>query len=153
MRSAYKYLAHTIAGLVVVQAAAVAFAMFGLLYWVGEDDNTLTPSAVNDRSLDFNGSAGFDIHSLGAIAVALVAIILLIVSFFAKVEGGVKWAGFVFLSVLLQWVFAIVAFSAPVAGVLHGGNAIVVFALALHAGRRVSASAVAATPAEAPATS
>ena len=29
--------------------------------------------------------------------------------------AAVKWAGFVFLAVLLQWVFAIVAFEAPVA--------------------------------------
>ena len=45
--------------------------------------------------------------------VALLAIILLIISFFAKIPGGVKWASFVFLAVLLQWVFAIVSFEAP----------------------------------------
>jgi hypothetical protein len=148
MRSAYKYLAHTIALLVVVQAAAVALAMFGLLYWVGEDKHSLTPSMINDQSVDFNGSVGFEIHSFGAIAIALVAIVLLIVSFFAKIDGGVKWAGFVFLAVLLQWVFAIVAFSAPIAGFLHGANAIVVFSVALLAGRRVTANADASTPSE-----
>jgi hypothetical protein len=152
MRATYRILAHIIAGLVVIQAAAVALAMFGLLFWVGEDKNTLTPSAVNDRSADFSGSVGFDIHSFGAIVVAIVAIVLLIVSFFAKFDGAVKWAGFVFLAVLLQWVFAIVAFSAPVVGVLHGANALVVFAVAIMAGRRAGVVAATGTPAEAAAT-
>ena len=152
MRATYRVLAHTISGLVVVQAAAVALAMFGLLYWVGEDKKTLTPAAVNDRSLDFAGSIGFDIHSFGAIAVALVAIVLLIVSFFAKFDGAVKWAGLVFLAVLLQWVFAIVAFFAPFAGLLHGANALVVFSVALMAGRRASVIAAGAAPTKVAAT-
>ena len=40
--------------------------------------------------------------------IALLAIVLLIISFFAKIPGGVKWAGFVFAAVLLQWVIGIV---------------------------------------------
>ena len=152
MRAAYKYLAHTIAGLVVVQAAAVALAMFGLLYWVGEDKKTLTPTIVNDRSADFSGSVGFAIHSFGAMAVALLAIVLLIVSFFAKFDGAVKWAGFVFGAVLLQWIFAIVAFSAPLVGFLHGANALIVFSVALMAGRRAGAITANAAPTEVAAT-
>jgi hypothetical protein len=42
-----------------------------------------------------------------------VALLLMIVSFFAKVDGGVKWAGFVLLARGLQWVLAIVAFEVP----------------------------------------
>jgi hypothetical protein len=148
MRQTYKVLAHTIAGLVVIQAAAIALAMFGLLHWVGEDKKTLTPTIVNDQSADFPGSVGFEIHSLGAMAIALVAIILLIVSFFAKFDGAVKWAGFVFLAVLLQWVFAFVAFGAPYAGLLHGANALVVFSVALMAGRRASAIRANTAPAD-----
>jgi len=152
MRATYKVLAHTIAGLVVIQAAAVALAMFGLLYWVGEEKKTLTPTIVNDRSADFSGAVGFAIHSFGAMAVALLAIVLLIVSFFAKFDGAVKWAGFVFLAVLLQWVFAIVAFGAPLVGFLHGANALIVFSVALMAGRRAGAIAATAAPTEVAAT-
>ena len=40
MRATYKILAHTIAGLVAVQAAAImVFAVFGLLHWI-DDGNT-----------------------------------------------------------------------------------------------------------------
>jgi hypothetical protein len=133
MRTAYKALGHTIAGLVVVQAAAIAFAFFGLLNWVGNDKHDLTPSMVNDESAKFTGSAGFVIHSIGADVIALLALVLLIVSFFAKIPGGVKWAGFVFLAVLLQWVFAFISFSAPVVGLLHGGNAIAIAWFGWHA--------------------
>ena len=43
------------------------------------------------------------LHSLvGMVLIPLLAIVLLIISFFAKIPGGVKWAGFVFLAVVLQ---------------------------------------------------
>jgi hypothetical protein len=147
MRSAYRILGHTISGLVVVQAAAIAFAFFGLLNWVGNDHHTLTPKAVNDESADFTGTAGFVVHSIGADVIALLGLILLIISFFAKVPEGVKWASMLFLAVVLQFVFAFVSFGAPVVGVLHGGNAILIAWL----GWRVAKQALLepATPAEA----
>ena len=86
---------------------------------------------------------------MGAMALALVAIVLLIVSFFAKIDGGTKWAGFVFLAVLLQWVLAIVAFSAPVVGLLHGINAFVIFGVAMTAMQNAKRSEVAAPTAAA----
>src|SRR3954447_18017904 len=109
MKATYRALAGLICLLVLVQAAAIAFGTFGILNFV--EDNDYTKSIAEDRTADAGG-VGQNIHSFGAIAIALVAIILLIVSFFAKIDGGVKWAGFV----LLQWIFAIVAFSAPVVG-------------------------------------
>src|SRR3954464_5116106 len=108
MRAAYRIIGFIISGLVVVQAAAIAFAMFGVLHFV-EDGDLLNKSRVDDRT-GFDGAMGMNIHSVGAMVISLFAIILLIISFFAKIEGGVKWAGFVFLAVLLQWVLAIVAF-------------------------------------------
>jgi hypothetical protein len=68
-----------------------------------------------------------------------VALILMIVSFFAKVDGGVKWAGFVLLTVVLQWVLAIVAFSVPVIGALHALNAMAIAGVASMAARRTLA--------------
>ena len=150
MRSAYKALGHTIAGLVVVQAAAIAFAMFGVLHYVEEEDS-LSKSLVDDRS-GFAGAVGMNIHSVGAMIISLAAIILLIISFFAKVPGGAKWAGFVFLAVLFQWVLAIVAFSAPVVGALHAVNAFAIAGLAELAAKKASAVAPSA-PAEAAAVS
>jgi hypothetical protein len=151
MRSVYRILGHTISGLVVVQAAAIAFAFFGLLNWVGGGDNSkdghiLTPKMVNDESAHFTGTAGFAVHDIGADAIALLAIVLLIISFFAKIPGGVKWAGFLFLAVLLQFVFAFTAFSAPIVGVLHGGNAIAIAWLGIRVAKQGRVTETAAAP-------
>ncbi len=101
MRTTYKILGHSIAGLVAIQAAAIALWVFGLLIWIDEGDgNTLTPQLSEDRLEGVTGAIGITIHSFGAMVVALLAIVLLIISFFAKIPGGVKWASFVFLAVL-----------------------------------------------------
>ena len=129
MRQAYRLLANLIALLVLVQLAAIGLDWF------------TTINEVNDGSGQvFAGrdhlNIGHHIHSGGAIAIALVALLLMIVSFFAKVDGGVKWAGFVLLAVVLQWVLAIVAFEVPVVGALHALNAMAVAGLASMAARR-----------------
>lgn len=142
MRATYRILAGLICLLVLMQAAAIAFGTFGILNFV-EGGNDYTKSVAEDRASDAGG-IGQNIHSFGAMAIALVAIILLIVSFFAKIDGGVKWAGIVFLAVLLQWVFAIIAFSAPIVGLLHGLNAFVIFGTALSAMQIAKRSEVAA---------
>ena len=144
MKTAYRVLAGLTCLLVLVQAAAVAFGTFGIINFV-EGGNDYTKAVGEERAADAGG-IGQNIHSIGAMAVALVAILLLIVSFFAKIEGGVKWAGIVFVAVLLQWVFAIIAFGAPVVGLLHGVNAFVIFGTAMTAMQR--AKAATGTPVE-----
>jgi hypothetical protein len=151
MRSAYRVLGLTISGLVVIQAAAIAFEMFGVLHLVDKGD-LLSKSLVEDGN-GYNGALGMLVHSIGAIVISLLAIILLILSLFAKIPGGVKWAGFVFLAVLLQWVFAIVAFSAPVVGALHAINAFAVAGLGARAAKQAGAVAPGATAPEAAAVS
>ena len=51
MRSAYKYLAYAVDALILLQAAAIAWAVFGLSKWI-EDGNTLTKAKMegNDAS-------------------------------------------------------------------------------------------------------
>ncbi len=137
MRSAYKILGHTIAGFVAIQAAAIALWVFGMFKWV-DDGHSLTQQVSDDRLEGVTGSVGIMIHSLGAMIVALLAIILLIISFFAKIPGGVKWAGFVFLAVLAQWVIAIASFEIPGLGFLHGLNAIVIAWLGWRAAKQAS---------------
>jgi hypothetical protein len=134
MKSAYRVLAGLTCLLVLVQAAAIAFGTFGIISFV-EDGNDYTKAIGEERAAEAGG-IGQNIHSFGAMAIALVAIVLLIVSFFAKIDGGVKWAGIVFAAVLLQWVLAIIAFSAPVVGLLHGLNAFVIFGTAMTAMQR-----------------
>lgn len=138
MKSAYRVLAGLTCLLVLVQAAAIAFGTFGIISFV-EDGNDYTKAIGEERAAEAGG-IGQNIHSFGAMAIALVAIVLLIVSFFAKIDGGVKWAGIVFAAVLLQWVFAIIAFSAPVVGLLHGLNAFVIFGTAMTAMQRAKSA-------------
>ena len=141
MKSAYRAVAGLICVLVVVQAAGVAFGTFGILNFI-EDGNSYTESVAEGEAAA--GSAGQLIHSIGAAAIAFLAIVLLIISFFAKIEGGVKWAGYVFLAVLAQWILAVLAYAAPVVGLLHGINAFVLFGVAMVAAQNAKRSTVGA---------
>jgi hypothetical protein len=131
VKSVYRVLAVLIPVLVAIQAAAIAAGTFDVLHSV-DDGTPFTESS--------DANLGQIVHSAGAIAIALVGLLLLIVSFFAKIEGGVKWASLVFLSVVLQWVFAILAFGAPVVGVLHGLNAFAMMGLGATAARAATRS-------------
>jgi hypothetical protein len=145
MRSAYKYLAFAVPVLVAVQAAAIAFAFFGLGKWI-EDGGTLDKAAMEDEDLSFTGVLGFMVHGInGQMVIPLVAIVLLIVAFFAKIPGGVKWAAFILLDVIVQIAFAFGAFGAPAIGMFHGLNALFLAWLGYTAGRRVDTVAAAET--------
>lgn len=140
MRSAYRGLALLICLGVLVQAAAIAFGWFDVIADV-EDGATFTE--------DSDLKPGHEIHGMvGMTVIPLLALLLLVSSFFAKIPGGVKWAGLVLLTVVAQVVLAIVSFSAPVVGLLHGLNAFVLFGVALMAARR--AQAAPASTADAP---
>jgi hypothetical protein len=148
MRSAYRFLAYAIPVLVVVQAASIAFGLFGLGAWV-DNGHTFTKAMVDgNTNTSFTGDVGFAIHGInGEMLIPLVALILLVVSFFAKIPGGVKWAAIVLLVVVIQVALAFVAFGAPVVGALHGLNAFVLFGLALMAAQRVNKTVAPAAPA------
>ena len=138
MKSVYRVLAYVIAAEVVIQAAAVAFAAFGLFKWV-EDGGTLTKASIEDESTTFTGVVGFMVHGInGTMLIPLIALVFMIVSFFAKIPGGVKWAGFVLLAVVVQVLLGMFAHELPSLGILHGANALVLFGLAVMAGKRVS---------------
>ncbi|MGH8965768.1 MAG: hypothetical protein ACRDXB_10640 [Actinomycetes bacterium] len=138
MRTAYKVLAYLIALEVVIQAAAIAFAVFGLGKWV-EDGGTLDKAAMESETLDFTGIVGFMIHGLnGLMIIPLLALIFFVVSFFAKVPGGVKWAGIVLVAVVVQVLLAMFGHGMPFLGLLHGLNALLIFGMAVDAARRAS---------------
>ncbi|TCC11117.1 hypothetical protein [Kribbella soli] len=141
MRSVYRALAGLIAIGVLVQAMAIALAWFTVIKDV--DDG----SVFSENS---DANVGHMIHTIvGSGIIPLLAILLLIISFFAKVEGGVKWALYVFGLVVLQFGLAVASFGAPVVGALHGLNAFALLAVAGMAARRAAGPAPAA---ESPAT-
>ena len=150
MRGAYRFLAGLIAVLVVVQAFAIAWAVAGLGHWVDEG-GTLDKAAFEDENLDFDGVVGFMIHGInGMMLIPLVSLVLLIVSFFAKVPKGVMWAGLLLIFVVIQVALGLVGHSVPIAGGVHGFNALIVFGLAVMAYMRSKAVPVATAASTAP---
>lgn len=141
MKKAYKILAYLIALEVVIQATAIAWGFSGFTNWIREG-NVFNETLLEDRDeFHFTEARGFMIHGLnGFMIVPAISLIFLIVSFFAKVPGGVKWAGVVFVLVIIQsQILPELSRNVDAAfGAVHGFNALVLFAVAVMAGKRVS---------------
>ncbi|MFD7156647.1 DUF6220 domain-containing protein [Kribbella sp. NPDC059898] len=136
MKAAYRVLAGLVAIGVVLQAMFIAWGFFT----VGKD---IDGGAVFDKNS--SDPAGLALHGIfGSMVIPLIALLLLIVSFFAKVDGGIKWALYVVGLVVLQIALAFAAFAAPVVGVLHGANALALLAVAGIAARRAAGAPAAA---------
>jgi len=141
MRTTYRVLAMLIALGVVVQAALIAVAWFDVLHSL--DDGT-----VLDKNSESNWAQMLH-GTLGMMVIPLIALLLLIVSFFAHIPGGVKWAAITFGVALLQIVLAFVGYAAPVVGALHGINAFVLAGVASVAMRKARLATTAAPAGEA----
>jgi hypothetical protein len=130
MKSIYRILANLIAIGVLVQVMAIGLAWFTAIKDV--DDGL-----VIDKNYD--GNFGHQLHSIvGMMVIPILAILLLIVSFFARVDGGIKWALIVFGLVALQIALAFASFSVPVIGALHAANAVALAGVAGIAARRAA---------------
>jgi hypothetical protein len=133
MRSAYKYVGFAIPVLVAIQAMAIAVAVFGLASY--NQDHAL-PKDMEGSNTTFTGDFGFGIHAMGGMLIVLVTLVLLVVSFFARdVPGARRWGALAFGDAVLQYALALVSFSAPIVGMLHGLNALILFGLGIMAGR------------------
>lgn len=138
MKSVYKVLAFLVAAEVAIQASMMAFAVAGLGIWVDKEGGVLD-KATFESEPDFTGAVGFMVHGInGMMVIPLLALVFLIVSFFAKVPGGVKWAALVLLAVVVQVALGIFGHENAVFGMLHGLNALLLFSLAFMAGKRVT---------------
>ena len=136
MKATYRVLAYLVALGVVVQAAAIAFAYFGLGKWI-EDGGVLDKATMESEGTGFTGVVGFMIHGIaGEMVIPAIALILLVVSFFAKVPGGVLWAGIVVVLTVLQVALGLLGFAVVGLGLLHGVNALAMFAVAAMAAHR-----------------
>lgn len=125
----------------------MVFAVAGLEQWVS-DGGEFTKSVIEaDDPPEFTGAVGFMLHGMnGLMLIPLVALVLLIISFFAKIPGGSKWAGFVLLAVVVQIALGIFGHESPYVGFLHGLNALILFSVATIAGRRVAEADMIDTP-------
>ncbi|HEV7188939.1 MAG TPA: hypothetical protein VGN28_13675 [Blastococcus sp.] len=127
MKQTYRAISGLIALGVLVQAGSIAAGWFTALHDV---DNGLV---INKN---YDGNAFHSVHGfVGFNVMPILGLILLIVSFFAakSVPGARKWGAIVFGLIILQVALALVAFSVPAIGGLHGINALAVFGTAVRA--------------------
>ncbi len=140
MRNAYRILAIIIAVEVVIQAMAMVFAVAGLGIWVDEG-GVLDKAAFESDDLSFTGVGGFIIHGInGMMIIPLLGLVLLILSFFAKIPGGVKWAAIVLAAIVVQVFLGIFGHESAYIGALHGLNAFILMGSAGNAARLAKAA-------------
>jgi hypothetical protein len=137
MRTAYKVLAYLVAAEVAIQATVMVWAIAGLGVWV-DGGGVLDKSIMESQATPFTEVFGFIVHGInGTFVIPAIALLLLIVSFFTKVRGAIKWAVIVFVLVVAQGQIGFLGHEFALAGALHGLNALALFAVALYAGRRL----------------
>ena len=144
MRTAYKVLAYLVAAEVAVQAMVIVWFIAGLGKWI-EGGGVLDKAAMESEGTPFPQVAGMMAHVInGFFVIPGLALLLLIISFFTKVRGATKWAVIVFVLVIVQSQLGGLSHDFPLAGALHGLNALALFGVALYAGRRLRAATAAA---------
>jgi hypothetical protein len=127
VKQTYRVISGLVALGVLVQAGAIAAGWFTAIHDVDK-------GLVIDKNYD--GNAFHGIHGfVGFNVMPVLGLILLIVSFFAakSVPGARKWGAIVFGLIILQVALALVPFSVPAIGGLHGINALAVFGTAVRA--------------------
>lgn len=136
MKKTYRVLAYVLAAEVVIQAGAIAFAIFGLFKFI--DDGAVVDKATQESDVTFQGALGFIVHGInGEMLIPALGLVLLVVSFFAKIPGGITWAAILLGLIVVQVLLGIFGGEIPGVGALHGMNALAVFAVAFMAGHRV----------------
>lgn len=150
MKRFYAVLAFIVCGLVALQAAVAVWAESGLFLWITRDGGTIDQATLeSDSALPFPEVAGFMVHGInGTMVIPVVAVLLLLVSFFAKVPRGIVWAVGVAVLVALQITLGILGHMVSIAGLSHGINALLLFTVALLAGRRAWRASAVTAPVE-----
>jgi Family of unknown function (DUF6220) len=139
MRTVYRVLGWLLAIEVLVQAASVTYAVFGLGRWI-QNGGVLDKSVMESDVSAFPQEVGFVVHGMnGEMVIPVLALLMLVVAFFAKVPRGVALAGGVVGLVALQVVLGMLSEGLPGLGILHGANALLLFAVAVLAARAAGA--------------
>jgi heme A synthase len=142
MRTAYRILAFAIAALVAVQAAAIGYGVFAQLNWI-ENGGTV------DSATNAPGDGALIFHALDGGVVLLAALAMLIISFFAKIPQGVRWAVIVLVCTVVQIALGTLSHIVTASGAVHGAFALVLFGVSVMAAMRARKPAVVEEPAAA----
>jgi heme A synthase len=132
MRAAYRVLAFAIAAMVAIQAGAIGYAVFAQFKWI-EEGGTFDKAAFDTGA---PGTGAFMFHALFAGALLLASLVMLIISFFAKIPHGVRWAVFVLIATIVQIALGVLSHLLAAIGALHGAAALVLFGVAVMAAMR-----------------
>jgi heme A synthase len=132
MRTVYRVLAYVIAALVAVQSAAIGYAVFAQLNWI-DTGGTLDKSAFDTGA---PGTGAMIFHALDGGVVLLLSLALLVVSFFAKIPQGVRWAVIVLVATIVQIALGTLSHMLAAIGAVHGAVALVLFGVAVMAAMR-----------------
>jgi hypothetical protein len=147
MRTTFRVLMYLLAVEVLVQGMAIAYALAGMGHWVDKDGGVVNKALFDEDNPHFPGVGGFMIHGLnGTMIIPILVLLLLIISFFAKVPGGSKRAGLLFGLVILQVFLGIFSHEVPFVILLHVLNAFAIFSIAAITAYR-SGTAAGADPA------
>jgi heme A synthase len=138
MKTVYRVLAYAIAVMVAVQSAAIGYAVFAQLNWM-ETGGTLDKAAFDTGA---PGTGAMIFHALDAGFILLLSLALLVVSFFAKIPHGVRWAVIVLVCTILQIAFGVLSHLTAVMGAVHGAVALALFGVAVMAAMRTLKPAV-----------
>jgi heme A synthase len=132
MRTAYRIFAFAIAAMVAIQAGAIGYAVFAQFNWI-EEGGTFDKAAFDTGA---PGTGAFMFHALFAGAVLLASLVMLIISFFAKIPHGVRWAVIVLIATIVQIALGVLSHLLAAIGALHGAAALVLFGVAVMAAMR-----------------
>ena len=139
MRTVYRTLAWLMAAEVLIQAAAIAWALFGLGKWI-EGGGVLDKAVIESEATAFPEELGFVVHGInGEMVVPALALLLLIVAFFAGLPRGVALAGGVVGLVVVQVLLGMLGHGVPLLGLVHGATALALFTVAVIAARHAAA--------------
>ena len=128
MRAVYRIVAILITVAVALQVASIALAGFTVAK--DADDGTTIGADYSNFGQSY--------HSMAGMVIALLALILLIVSFLTDVPRGRMLAGIVVGLVAVQFVLAVAAFGLPALGILHGLNGLAIAGVASTAAGRAA---------------
>ena len=141
VRNVFRWLSAILFAAVVVQVALAAFGGFDAVHKA--DKVSISKKTIEN---------GFNAHGLVGTIIVIAMLVLLIVAAAGRLgPTQVKWAGGIFALGVIQYLLGVVSTSAPVLGLLHGLNALLIFAATgLLAHRTWTRRAAEARPARAP---
>ena len=119
MRNTFRYLTSVLFAAVVIQVALAAFGAFDAVH-------KSKHAPITHKTID----NGFGPHALLGYIIILVMIVMVIVASAGRLgRTPTRFAGALLLAGIIQAILGMISESAPAVGVLHGINALIIFAL------------------------